>query len=69
MTVVWTITLIIMGLMSKVTMARPAEATPIATAAIGVMKPNNRQVAMIKTAAATSQLSALRFSDPMCARV
>jgi hypothetical protein len=69
MTVVWTITLIIMGLMSKVTMARPAEATPIATAAIGVMKPNNRQVAMIKTAAAISQLSAPRFSDPMCARV
>jgi hypothetical protein len=65
MTVVRTMTLSIIGLASKVNMTRPAEASPITMAAIGVMKPTNRQVAIIKMAAAASQLSTLIFSDPM----
>jgi len=37
----------------------------MATAAIGVMKPTNKQLAIMRMVAATSQLSRLSFSDPM----
>jgi len=65
MTVVWTITLSIIGLVLELNIASPADASTYMSAAIGVMKPTKRQIAIRKTAPAASQLSTLRFSDPM----
>jgi len=65
MTVVSTITLSTVWLGLKVKMTRAAVVIPIAAAAIGVMKPSKRQLAIISTVAATSELSRVSFSDPM----
>jgi hypothetical protein len=65
MTAASTITLSTVWPGLKAKMTRATVATPRATAAIGVMKPSNRQLAIMSTVAAMSPLSRLSFADPI----
>ena len=66
MAVVRTITLSVDWLLLKVLNRTSAIAhSPVATATIGVMKPTNRQLAMMRMVTATSQPGKLSFADSM----